>query len=373
MTTCSVVVTNYNYGRFLRDAVDSALAQTWPKTEVVVVDDGSTDDSRSVIDGYGDRVTAVFKGNGGQASAFNAGASAAVGDVVVFLDADDVLHEDAVETAMEAFTDGVVKVHWPLQRVNADGARLGGLVPSAPLPAGDLSAAVLAGGPTSSLSAPTSGNAWRRAFLERVLPVPEGVDYYRACADEYLYTLAPMFGTVAAIERPLGCYRLHGSNVYSSRDAREKLAMELDGHGQQCQALAATLDRNGIAVDLEAWRHNSWFHRLARAIDTIGFSVPPASSFALADGDTWAADELFEPRRVVPVSSLTVEGGPPMDDDAAIAILPGLVDAEYVVFGWPSFWWFDHYPRFTRELGARFDVIIADDVVRIWKRRVRRP
>jgi glycosyltransferase involved in cell wall biosynthesis len=58
----------------LRDAIGSALQQTYSDTEVIVVDDGSTDNSREIIASYGKQITAVFKNNGGQASAFNAGA-----------------------------------------------------------------------------------------------------------------------------------------------------------------------------------------------------------------------------------------------------------------------------------------------------------
>src|ERR1700757_584817 len=67
----TVVINNYNYGQFLGTAIESALGQTYANTEVVVVDDGSTDDSREIIASYGDRVRAVLKSNGGQASAFN--------------------------------------------------------------------------------------------------------------------------------------------------------------------------------------------------------------------------------------------------------------------------------------------------------------
>ena len=87
----SVVINNYNYARYLAQAIDSALGQTYPGTEVVVVDDGSSDGSRDVIAAYGTRVVPVLKENGGQASAFNAGFAASRGDVVLFLDADDCL------------------------------------------------------------------------------------------------------------------------------------------------------------------------------------------------------------------------------------------------------------------------------------------
>ncbi len=63
----SIVVLNYNYATYLPLAVDSALAQSHPDVEVVVVDDGSTDGSAAVLDRYADRVRVVRKANGGQA------------------------------------------------------------------------------------------------------------------------------------------------------------------------------------------------------------------------------------------------------------------------------------------------------------------
>ena len=69
----SIVINNYNYGRFLAAAIESALAQTYPGTETIVVDDGSTDESRAVVDRFEGRVRALLKSNGGQASAINAG------------------------------------------------------------------------------------------------------------------------------------------------------------------------------------------------------------------------------------------------------------------------------------------------------------
>ena len=371
MKTCSIVITNYNYARYLPEAIDSALAQTWPDTEVIVVDDGSTDASREVIDALADRVVVVLQDNGGQGSAFNAGFAHSRGEMVIFLDADDVLTTDAVEVASEAFVDdSVVKAHWPLRLMDADGARLPGCKPGAALPTGDFRATVLETGPTSSLSSPTSGNAWRRTLLDRIVPVPEDVPYYRSCADEYLYTLAPVFGRVVAIDRPLGSYRLHANNVYSSRTAREKLAIEVDGHEQQCLALATTLARHGMHVDLEQWRRKSWFHRLRRAIDEIEAAVPTGARLVLADEDTWGAAGLFTDRNVVAANSLTEAGGPPANDAAAMQLVPHVIDFEYVVFGWPSFWWFDLYPKFSEALASQFDRTGDSEVARILTKRV---
>jgi glycosyltransferase involved in cell wall biosynthesis len=69
----SIIVDNYNYGRFLCDSIGSALAQEYSNVEVVVVDDRSTDNSAEVIRSYGQRIRTIFKPNGGHASAFNAG------------------------------------------------------------------------------------------------------------------------------------------------------------------------------------------------------------------------------------------------------------------------------------------------------------
>ena len=93
----TIIINNYNYGRFLAAAIESALNQTYADTEVVVVDDGSTDNSRQIIAGYGNRIRPVLKTNGGQASAFNAGFAASTGDVICMLDSDDLFYPNKVE------------------------------------------------------------------------------------------------------------------------------------------------------------------------------------------------------------------------------------------------------------------------------------
>src|SRR5207248_3080255 len=99
-----------------------------------VVDDGSSDNSRDVIERYGSRLRAIFKDNGGQASAFNVGFAASDGEVVIFLDADDVLLPEAAEHAAAAMSDrAAAKFHWPLRLIHADGRETGELMPSAPL------------------------------------------------------------------------------------------------------------------------------------------------------------------------------------------------------------------------------------------------
>ncbi len=99
----SIIINNYNYDRFLAEAIDSALGQSYPNLETIVVDDGSTDNSRDVILGYKDRVTAVFKENGGQASPLSAGFAASKGKAILLLDADDLFLRNKASKVFRLF------------------------------------------------------------------------------------------------------------------------------------------------------------------------------------------------------------------------------------------------------------------------------
>ena len=122
----SIVINNYNYGRFLRDAIDSALNQTYDHTETIVVDDGSTDNSREIIAGYGDRIIPVLKENGGQNSAFDAGFVASSGSIVCFLDSDDVFFSSKVGRIVEVLEQHphVGSCFHALKVIDKDGAEL---------------------------------------------------------------------------------------------------------------------------------------------------------------------------------------------------------------------------------------------------------
>ena len=99
----SVVIPNYNYSDFVGEAIESALAQTYPKLEVIVVDDGSTDNSIDVIRGFGDKVTLVSQKNSGVSVARNSGIEKANGDYIAFLDSDDVWLPTKVEEQISLF------------------------------------------------------------------------------------------------------------------------------------------------------------------------------------------------------------------------------------------------------------------------------
>lgn len=98
----SIVIPCFNHGHFLDEAIESALRQSWPHCEIVVVDDGSTDGSSDVANRYHD-VRLIRQPNQGLAAARNAGLRKSTGDFVIFLDADDRLWPDAARVAVEVF------------------------------------------------------------------------------------------------------------------------------------------------------------------------------------------------------------------------------------------------------------------------------
>ena len=215
MLAVDVVVNNFNYARFLGAAVDSALAQTHPAVRVIVVDDGSTDDSPELIRSYGNRIVPVLKENGGQASALNAGFARCAADVVVFLDSDDVLAPDAAALVAEAFgaRPGIAKVQYRMEIIDEEG-RASGVVkpaPHLPMPTGDVRLAELRF-PFDLTWLATSGNAFSAAVLRRIFPIPEN-DFAR-CPDWYLVHLAPLFGEVVSLDAVGAFYRIHGANRY---------------------------------------------------------------------------------------------------------------------------------------------------------------
>jgi glycosyltransferase involved in cell wall biosynthesis len=97
MARVSIVIPTYNRARLLREALQSALAQTHADGEVIVVDDGSTDETAAVVAECGDTVRYLRQENAGVAAARNRGAGAATGDYLHFLDSDDILHPQAIE------------------------------------------------------------------------------------------------------------------------------------------------------------------------------------------------------------------------------------------------------------------------------------
>jgi glycosyltransferase involved in cell wall biosynthesis len=210
----SILINNYNYGRFLRDAIGSALHQTYPNTEVIVVDDGSTDNSREIIASYGSRIIPVLKDNGGQASAFNAGFAASHGEWICFLDSDDFFAPVKVQAIVDharLFPEAALIAH-ALEYRDGDGKPVefeGPVFTSVRLV--DDRARARRGRLSVTLPA-SSGLALRRGLVSQIFPIPEDITI---TADNYVKFAALGLASVLLLPGALAVQRLHGQNAYT--------------------------------------------------------------------------------------------------------------------------------------------------------------
>jgi glycosyltransferase involved in cell wall biosynthesis len=244
----SIAVTNYNYGRYLRAAIDSALAQTYAPIEVIAVDDGSTDGSREIIESFGDRIVPVIKANGGHGSALNAGFAASHGEIVMFLDADDELLPDAAAQVVRAWRPGVAKAQFQLDMIDERGQPLGTRVPpfNGFIPNGDIRDRIARFGEYPS--SPSSGNAYARAALSRLMPLDETTWF--AAAEKPLVFLTPFFGDVVSLCAPLGRYRIHEGNDSRLKGRHlEALHRRLSAVYFVPETICRIANEKGIALD----------------------------------------------------------------------------------------------------------------------------
>lgn len=358
----SVIISSFNYERFLDQAIRSALAQQEQRVEVIVVDDGSTDRSREVIAAFGDRITSVFKDNGGQASALNAGYRWSHGECVIFLDSDDVLSTGAAGAALRALAGGeATKAHWSMPVIDGEG-RPTGAVQDAELAEGDLRRYALAEGPLSDMtlpSPPMSGNAFARTYLERVMPIPE--QPYRTRPDEYLFGLAPSFGPIVRLE-PQSLYRMHGANAHHDQSFEWTLAFQERHHAIVTAVAAEAFRRERLPHDERVWARSAWWLRAGRVARSIEETVPAGERVALIDEGALGLDAQLRGRHVLAFPDLDGSfAGTPADDRAALRELDRLTSAGvgHFALAWPAFWWMDEYPTLAARLRSR--PILAED------------
>jgi glycosyltransferase involved in cell wall biosynthesis len=246
-TSVSIVITCYNYARYVRLAIDSALAQTWPQVEVVVVDDGSTDGSAEVIASYGERIRAVHQRNQGHVAAFNHGFVVSTGSIVIFLDADDLLYPEAARSAVEGWRPGCCKLQYNLDVIGSEGESFDRRCCSFPARY-DAAAIRDEFRRCNTYTWPvSSGNAYARSYLERTLPLT-----VRLAPDGLLNTLAPLFGDVVTLHRSLGCYRIHQANQSyhgaGTAGVEERFVKQIALRRSEQRALSTVAAQRGVAL-----------------------------------------------------------------------------------------------------------------------------
>jgi glycosyltransferase involved in cell wall biosynthesis len=254
----SVVIINYNYGRYLRECIESVLRQNYERMEVIVVDDGSTDESRAVIESYGGRICCSFKPNGGVISATNYGFQLSRGSVVIFVDADDYLLPGAVNAHAEALREpGVVRSQTYMTVQDATRSS-GGRMPAKRAADGDLRELILERGPGAYVCPPTSGNAWARSFLEQIFPLSDGLK--GVPQDALLMDAAPLFGKTVTLERRGAAYRMHSNNASAALagmtlDNIQKILEQYEKRSTRLAELATTL---GHGASPAIWKASNW-------------------------------------------------------------------------------------------------------------------
>jgi glycosyltransferase involved in cell wall biosynthesis len=212
----SILINNYNYGHFLKTAIDSALNQTYDRVEVIVVDDGSTDHSHTIIDQYRDHITPVLQANGGQASAFNAGFLASRGSIICFLDADDSFKPNKIAEVVRGLSQHR-EAGWFFHQIEI--AQEGQILDQSvnPHAAGecDLRHAIHSGNLRGKLPFEhlvTSGLCFQRSLLEKILPMPEEI---RITSDDYLKYAAFSLSSGLMLNQVLAQQNIHGENAYT--------------------------------------------------------------------------------------------------------------------------------------------------------------
>ena len=250
----SFCVSNHNYGRFLSPLIEALLHQTHDNVEIVVVDDGSTDDSREILSQYEDRIIVELQEQAGQAAACNRAFSLSSGDIVVFHDSDDLLHRDAAARLVEAFARrDVAMVLSRLEDVDVDGKPTGGMRPQVgcPLWGGELRQLVLSR--CAFFWPETTGQAFRRTFLEDALPIP-----FMLNPDMHLSHLGAIAAPVIALQDPIGCYRVHGSNKRIAPPVRGPAWLDLKIEERELlyDEIRSFAQRRGVFDDVNA--ASSW-------------------------------------------------------------------------------------------------------------------
>lgn len=227
----TVLINNYNYEAYIEEAIQSVLNQTYKDWEMIIVDDGSEDHSVEIIKKYEQlypqKITGIYKENGGQASAMNAGFARAKGEIIAFLDSDDYWFSEKLERIADAHEcyDYVVN------RFRTNG-------PEKPLCNRkflDKSSELLKKyGYQVSVSTPTSSISFKKKLLDKIFPIPE--KEYRISADAYIDFFALYFSSYYYIDEELTFYRFHNLNGYYGQESN------FDAHKFYYQILVSVND-----------------------------------------------------------------------------------------------------------------------------------
>jgi glycosyltransferase involved in cell wall biosynthesis len=222
MSIVSVVMTNYNYGRFIGAAIESVLSQTYNNFELVIVDDGSTDDSDKVINQYTSdrRINYHKQKNAGQALATNKGIELSKGEYIAFLDADDRWVPEKLAMQIPLFRNnpqtGVV--YSSVIAINEEDNIIGGRILRKVPPDKFIEAMLFENVPAFSSSIIRKECFSRSGMLNPA---------YRVCTDYDLWLRIVPYFNFDCVEKPLIYYRIKSKSLSGNADEMFKTAHEI--------------------------------------------------------------------------------------------------------------------------------------------------
>lgn len=214
----SVLINNYNYGKFVGQAIESVLNQTYNSIEIILYDDGSTDESLSVVNKYKDLVKIIARPNFGKGHVWNQvnavyeAFKECTGDVICLLDSDDYFFESKVKEVVAVFEQhsNVTLVQHRFQLYDDYGRKMN--AEKRPIFSGvDILRAIRFTNRLDFFFTQTSGLSFSRKFLEKVLPIQED-ELNLLCVDLRLARMAAMEGSVITLQNKLAAYRIHTTN-----------------------------------------------------------------------------------------------------------------------------------------------------------------
>ena len=208
----SVLINNYNYEKFLPECIESVLNQTYQNFEIIIVDDGSKDDSKRVIEKFAKkdkRVKPIFKANGGQASAFNEGIKHCKGEVICFLDSDDLFKENKLEHVVDAYKKGYEYIVNDYELIGDKSYANG---PYYPYGGYNLFLVYYLNSFTGST---TSNISISKNLANKIFPI-KNEDFFRVRADDVIVLYASMISELCFLNDELTEYRIHGKNLFAS-------------------------------------------------------------------------------------------------------------------------------------------------------------
>ncbi|MCD9189480.1 MAG: glycosyltransferase [Pyrinomonadaceae bacterium] len=207
----SVIIPNYNYANYIAKTIDSVLAQTYKNLEIIVIDDGSKDNSLEILEGYGEKIKVLKQQNQGVSMARNNGAANSSGEYIAFLDADDIWLPGKMEVQMKRFFDDgeIGLVHCSMDFIDPNGKPCGENYNGME---GRVADEFLRFEKGVVVGAGSTGVVPRRIFDEL-----GGFDKrFSTAADwDFSYRLATKY-KIAFVREPLVLYRIHNSNMHGN-------------------------------------------------------------------------------------------------------------------------------------------------------------